>query len=119
MPLYWGADIDALRADHTRLLAAEREARECMADAHRQQIEAMRSTRDGIHRELAAMTTRCDQLQQEVEEAKRILRKLACQPLAPHDHMTACDRTMGDSHPCTCHANEARQWLSTNEKGAK
>ena len=30
---------------------------------------------------------------------------------APNDHMTACDRTMGDSHPCTCGANSARQLL--------
>jgi hypothetical protein len=32
---------------------------------------------------------------------------------APDDHMTACDRTMGDSHPCTCGADEARKLLST------
>jgi hypothetical protein len=31
---------------------------------------------------------------------------------APGDHMTACDRTMGASHPCTCGANEARRLLS-------
>jgi bacterioferritin-associated ferredoxin len=25
------------------------------------------------------------------------------------DHMTACDKTMGATHPCTCGANNARQ----------
>jgi len=27
---------------------------------------------------------------------------------AKGDHMTACDKTMGDSHPCTCGANALR-----------
>lgn len=25
------------------------------------------------------------------------------------DHMTACEKTMGDSHPCTCGATEIRK----------
>lgn len=28
------------------------------------------------------------------------------------DHFTACDRTMGDSHPCTCGMDKYRQLLS-------
>lgn len=28
------------------------------------------------------------------------------------DHMTACDRTMGATHPCTCGANAVRRLLS-------
>lgn len=35
---------------------------------------------------------------------KRLLR-------ADGDHMTACDRTMGATHPCTCGANAARKLL--------
>lgn len=27
------------------------------------------------------------------------------------DHMTACDRVMGDSHPCTCGAEELRRHI--------
>jgi len=40
---------------------------------------------------------------------RRVLQKLLG---AENDHMTACDRTMGATHPCTCGANEARQLLS-------
>ena len=35
---------------------------------------------------------------------KRLLR-------AKGDHMTACDRTMGATHPCTCGADNARKLL--------
>ena len=28
------------------------------------------------------------------------------------DHMTACDKTMGDTHPCTCGADTARSTLA-------
>lgn len=30
---------------------------------------------------------------------------------AKGDHMSACDKTMGDTHPCTCGAIEARTLL--------
>ena len=39
---------------------------------------------------------------------KKALRKLLA---AKGDHMTACDRTMGATHPCTCGADDARQLL--------
>jgi len=40
------------------------------------------------------------------------MRKMLCKLLqAEGDHMTACDRTMGASHPCTCGADEVRQLL--------
>lgn len=45
----------------------------------------------------------------ECEVLRAALRKLLA---VPGDHMTACDRTMGASHPCTCGANEARRILS-------
>lgn len=31
------------------------------------------------------------------------------------DHMTACEKTMGDSHPCTCGATEIRLRLAHSE----
>ncbi len=39
----------------------------------------------------------------------KMLRKLL---QADGDHMTACDRTMGATHPCTCGATEARSTLA-------
>lgn len=30
------------------------------------------------------------------------------------DHVTHCDRTMGDSHPCTCGAQQAWHYLKTH-----
>ena len=45
----------------------------------------------------------------ECEVLRAALKKLLA---APGDHMTACDRTMGATHPCTCGANEARRILS-------
>ena len=32
----------------------------------------------------------------------------------PGDHMTACDKTMGDSHLCTCGADEARRSVTNS-----
>ena len=46
------------------------------------------------------------QLQQELDHYKDVLRKMLA---AKGDHMTACDKTMGDTHLCTCGANEARE----------
>lgn len=34
---------------------------------------------------------------------------------AKGDHMTACDRTMGTTHPCTCGADHARSLLDGDE----
>ncbi len=48
-----------------------------------------------------------------IEVLELILRKLLS---VEGDHMTACDRTMGATHPCTCGANRARQLLN-NYKG--
>ena len=35
---------------------------------------------------------------------------------ADGDHMTACDRTMGASHPCSCGADEARRILDSADQ---
>ena len=40
-----------------------------------------------------------------IEVLELILRKLLS---VEGDHMTACDRTMGATHPCTCGADRAR-----------
>ena len=50
----------------------------------------------------------CDR-RDECDALRAALRKLLA---APGDHMTACDRTMGATHPCTCGANEARRIAS-------
>ncbi len=43
---------------------------------------------------------------------KMWLKRTLCRLLrASDDHMTACDRTMGATHPCTCGANDARKML--------
>ncbi len=44
----------------------------------------------------------------ECDWAQTILHKLL---QAENDHMTACDRTMGATHPCTCGADDARAKL--------
>ena len=48
-------------------------------------------------------------LKARIEQLEAALNKLL---VADGDHMTACDRTMGASHPCTCGANDARQLLA-------
>jgi hypothetical protein len=40
----------------------------------------------------------------------RLLTLLFNQTGAP-DHMTACEKTMGDTHPCTCGADALRRAL--------
>lgn len=44
-----------------------------------------------------------------IEQLETALQKLLS---VKGDHMTACDRTMGATHPCTCGANEARQLIA-------
>jgi hypothetical protein len=50
----------------------------------------------------------CDR-RDECAAYRKVLRKLLS---AENDHMTACDRIMGATHPCTCGANDARRLLS-------
>jgi hypothetical protein len=50
----------------------------------------------------------CDR-RDECSALRAALKKLLA---APGDHMTACDRTMGATHPCTCGANAIRALLS-------
>ena len=52
---------------------------------------------------------RHDEQSCQIEWMQKMLRKLLH---ADSDHMTACDRTMGDTHPCTCGADEARRVLN-------
>lgn len=52
------------------------------------------------------------ELQRERDAYKKALRKLL---RAKNDHMTACDRIMGATHPCTCGANEARALLKEQQ----
>jgi len=48
------------------------------------------------------------ELQDQRDAYRKVLRKLL---RAKNDHMSACDRIMGATHPCTCGANEARALL--------
>lgn len=41
------------------------------------------------------------------------LNALAKMLVCEGDHMTACERTMGATHPCTCGVNEARAVFGT------
>lgn len=50
-------------------------------------------------------------LQDKLDAAEKQLRALLFQPLAVRDHMTSCDRIMGATHRCTCHADEYRALL--------
>lgn len=52
--------------------------RDGMADAHRQQIEAMRSTRDGVLRELQAVSVERDSLRADAERLKPYLQHKGC-----------------------------------------
>ncbi len=66
--------------------------------------------------ELADALEQC-QVESEARREDAISYRKALSKLlaADGDHMTACDRTMGDSHPCTCGANDACQ-LFTGDK---
>ena len=46
-----------------------------------------------------------------LDAAEKRLHTLLYQPQAQRDHMTSCDRIMGATHPCTCHADEYRALL--------
>jgi hypothetical protein len=48
--------------------------------------------------------------------AERLLDTLMRLLAVANDHMTSCDRTMGDTHPCTCGADEARKTLEDNKQ---
>lgn len=48
----------------------------------------------------------------ELGRAQAILKRLLA---VDGDHMSACDRIMGDTHPCTCGADRARQLFSESE----
>ena len=55
-----------------------------------------------------------DEQECEFEWLRKTLRKLlhACGDSSQYgDHMTACDQTMGSTHPCTCGADEARKLI--------
>ena len=73
--------------------------------------EILRTERDALVAKLAECERERDDYRHRWADVSIALRLLACQPHAPNDHMTACDRTMGDSHPCTCTANDARVML--------
>jgi hypothetical protein len=70
------------------------------------------SDHDALAAQMAKVEAERDDYRQRWTDTSIALRALACQPHAPNDHMTACDRTMGDSHPCTCTANDARVMLA-------
>jgi hypothetical protein len=56
-----------------------------------------------------------ESLQQELDHFKSVLHKLLSADPFYSDHMTACDKTMGASHPCTCGADSARQLFHGSE----
>jgi hypothetical protein len=72
------------------------------------------SAYDALAAQMAKVEAERDDYRQRWTDTSIALRALACQPHAPNDHMTACDRTMGDSHPCTCTANDARVMLAAS-----
>ena len=49
----------------------------------------------------------------EIERLRDLLKLLL---KIPGDHMTVCDKTMGDSHACTCGASLARAALGEKQK---
>jgi hypothetical protein len=61
--------------------------------------------------ELSDAHKRIAELQSRLDERTNQLRTMLRQPLAPRDHMTSCDRIMGATHTCTCHADEYRALL--------
>lgn len=54
-----------------------------------------------------------DRLTTEIEQQRKWLDQLLF--TADGDHMTACDKTMGATHPCTCGATEIRLRLGNKE----
>ena len=53
------------------------------------------------------------ELQRDRDALKKALRKMLS---VPGDHMTACDRIMGATHPCSCGADAARAMLKELRK---
>jgi hypothetical protein len=64
-----------LKPSTDALLADLRGKLEEQADAYRQNIEAMRSTRDGIQRELMSVTTQLEAERAKVREATELLQE--------------------------------------------
>lgn len=50
-------------------------------------------------------------------ELERLRGLLAALVTCAGDHMTACDKVMGSSHPCTCGADEVRAYLAKLPRG--
>jgi len=59
----------------------------------------------GVPGSCGASSCGCCQL---VDSLREVLSKML---EVDGDHMTACNRTMGATHPCTCGANDARLLL--------
>ena len=57
-------------------------------------------------------------LRPQIERHGQLVMALQTLLEAPGDHMTACDRTMGATHPCTCGANDARRLLGMDTHGS-
>jgi hypothetical protein len=60
---------------------------------------------EGLLHELGERVYRAENRLEGAEKAWALLDKLLA---VPGDHMSACDRIMGATHPCTCGASEAR-----------
>ncbi len=69
-----------LQAMAERVERSEREVAE-LRDAHHQQIEAMRGTRDGVRRELQSVTAERDQLRAAITNAQHGVARYLADPL--------------------------------------
>lgn len=71
-------------------------------------IHMLTAELDAFRREMDRSECDLEGTNELVELLRTALRRLLA---VEDDHMTACDRTMGATHPCTCGADSARELL--------
>ena len=73
----------------------------------------------GDERDIAEVVSKdCAKLLAAAPQLAELLERMLTDVAGSPDHMTACERTMGATHPCTCGADQARALLA-EIKGAK
>ena len=118
---YSKEEIDRLVAENKRLIKRLAGVASYENAAQRKRIMELETLCDpaGIVIENALLKDQTRQLDAFILNRKTRIRKLSAvlrkMLSVKGDHMTACDRTMGATHPCTCGADRARSLLTGDD----
>lgn len=104
-------------SDHVKVIRAKAKALADMGSHHcAAQLNAAadalgQATKQNseLHKDYRIQIDEIVRCHERIEVLESALRQLLA---VKDDHMTACDRTMGDSHPCTCGAIGVRLLLA-------